>query len=205
MKALAHIGKQQLKFTFELYICDIRGLPEDVSQVALSWERNGKPLATSATCVTQTTGGAERTAMVDEKINISATLFRNAKRAHIDPKLSLLRVLDMSGGPYVTPGVLGTADLYAAPLRLACTLPFSFGLDRKHCPSPQRPCRARRPQSRRLGVLKATSNATGLEARWRCEHAVNHDSANHQLALAPAEHEQCNLRQLGPILIGRRC
>lgn len=110
MRALKHVGKQPLKFSFEAYICDVRGLPNDVSQVAISWERGGKQTATTRTVITQTTGAEERTAMLDETLRLQCTLYRSARRATFDAKPTLIRVLDMSGGPYATPAVLGTAD-----------------------------------------------------------------------------------------------
>lgn len=40
MKALKHLGKQPLAFVFDAYVCDVRGLPSDVSSIAISWERS---------------------------------------------------------------------------------------------------------------------------------------------------------------------
>lgn len=48
--------------------------------------------------------------MLDETLRNPATLYRSARRAIFDPKPTIIRVLDMSGGPYATPTVLGTAD-----------------------------------------------------------------------------------------------
>ena len=99
MKRLAHMGKQPLKFTFEMYVCDVRGLPNDVGQISLSWERNGKPVAQSAPVATELTGEAERLAKVDEKLRVTVTLYRNSKRATFESKPSILKLLDMSAGP----------------------------------------------------------------------------------------------------------
>jgi len=110
MRVLKHVGKQPLKFSLEAYICDVRGLPSDCSEVALSWERGGKQTVATRTVPTQTTGSEERTAMIDDTLRMQCTLYRSARRATFDPKPTLLRVLDMSGGPYVSPTVLGTAD-----------------------------------------------------------------------------------------------
>lgn len=108
--SLKHIGKQPLKFSFECYLCDLRGLPSDVSQVAVSWERAGKQLAVSKAAATQTTGSEERTAMMDETLRVGATLYRSSRRAVFDAKPTLIRVLDVSGGPYAASVVLGSAD-----------------------------------------------------------------------------------------------
>jgi hypothetical protein len=110
MHKLTHLGKQPLKFTFELYICDVRGLPADVSQVSILWDRSGKTLSKSSTAVTQATGSAERYACVDEKLRTTATLYRNSRKATFDGKPSTITVLDMSGGPYSAPTPLGSAD-----------------------------------------------------------------------------------------------
>ena len=112
MRAFKHVGKQPLKFVFEAYIADVRGLPNDVSQVAIAWERGGKAstMVTSSTVATQTTGSEERTAMLDETLRMPATLYRSSKRASFDAKPTLIRVLDMSGVPFTTPSTLGTAD-----------------------------------------------------------------------------------------------
>lgn len=113
MNALKHIGKQPLKFSFEAYVCDVRGLPHDVSQVSIAWERGGKQQSRQATRAVPTQVDAsseERTAMVDDTLRMPATLYRSTRRATFDAKPSVLRVLDLSGGPYAPPTVLGTAD-----------------------------------------------------------------------------------------------
>ena len=112
MRAFKHVGKQPLKFVFEAYVADVRGLPNDVSQVAIVWERGGKAstMVTSSTVATQTTGSEERTAMLDETLRMPATLYRSSRRASFDAKPTLIRVLDMSGVPFTTPSTLGTAD-----------------------------------------------------------------------------------------------
>ena len=107
--ALKHVGKQPLKFEYDLYVCDVRGLPSDVSKVAVSWDRGGGKQQT-AHVATQTTGSNERTAMIDETLRQSATLYRSSKRATFDAKPSAIRILDVSGGPYAPPTVLGAAD-----------------------------------------------------------------------------------------------
>ena len=108
--ALKHVGKQPLKFEYDLYVCDVRGLPSDVSKVAVSWDRGGKQQTASRHVSTQTTGSDERTAMIDETLRQSATLYRSSKRATFDAKPSAIRILDVSGGPYAPPTVLGLAD-----------------------------------------------------------------------------------------------
>jgi len=106
MRSLTRIGKQPLKFTFEVYVRDVRGLPSDAELVAILWERSGKTSAKSATVATESLGGgsSERSATFDEKLCTSATLFRSAKRATIDAKPSTFSVIDMRGM------ILGSAE-----------------------------------------------------------------------------------------------
>ena len=111
MKALKHIGKQPLHFTFDAYFCDVRGVPLDSSQVAISWERgNGKMSVTSDGRHTEPTGSEDKMATIDTTLSMPATLYRSARRCVYDAKPTIIRVLDLSGGPYATPTVLGTVD-----------------------------------------------------------------------------------------------
>ena len=110
MRAFKHVGKTALKFQFEAYICDIRGLPSDVSEVSVSWDKSAKEQVVTGTVLTQTTGSDERTAMLDETVRMPATLYRSKKSEMFDPKRTTLRVLDVSGGPYAPPNILAQAD-----------------------------------------------------------------------------------------------
>ena len=109
MRKLAHIGKQPLKFSFEVYLCDVRGLPIDAMQVMVAWERSGKTEARSRTVSTQPSGSEERTAMVDENLRSTATLYRSARRATFDPKPSTISVLEMN--TQGAPVVLGSVEV----------------------------------------------------------------------------------------------
>ena len=62
MPKLSHWGKQQLKFHYELNVCDVRGLPQDVRAVAVVWERSGR-VARSRTTPAQGSG-TERMASI---------------------------------------------------------------------------------------------------------------------------------------------
>jgi len=95
MRSLTRIGKQPLKFSFEVYVCDVRGLPGDIGTISVVWERSGKTSSKSSVVVTSIlAGSAERTAMVDEKLTTTATLYRSARRATFDAKPSTLSIID---------------------------------------------------------------------------------------------------------------
>ena len=111
MRRFAHVGKSPLKFTIEMYVCDIRGLPADADAIAISWERGGKVHATSKMTATSKAEGNERMAMVDDKLRMEATLYRSSKRAAFDSKQSLIRILDVSTA---SPAVLATAEFELA-------------------------------------------------------------------------------------------
>ena len=91
-------------------VTTVRGLPNDVSQVALSWERGGKMSVASDGRHTEPTGGDDKMATIDTTLSMPATLYRSARRCVYDAKPTIIRVLDLSGGPYATPTVLGTVD-----------------------------------------------------------------------------------------------
>ena len=114
---LAHVGKQPLKFDFNVYLCDVRGLPKGAHLVAIRWDR-GKHVAQTTPVRSEGTGsGAERVALVDEKLYTTATLYRSAKRAAFDAKPSVITVIDMSAAEFGgTPVVLGQAELDLAAL-----------------------------------------------------------------------------------------
>ena len=42
MYKLSHLGKQQLKFSIELKLCDVQGLPDGIAAVAVAWDRGGR-------------------------------------------------------------------------------------------------------------------------------------------------------------------
>lgn len=112
MRALKHFNKQPLKFSFEVYLCDLRGLPSDVGEVCVSWEKasNAKDSVVSRSTPTQTTGSKERTAMIDETLRLQATLYRGKRSDALDSKLTTIRVLDVSSGQYAPPTVLAQAE-----------------------------------------------------------------------------------------------
>lgn len=104
---LHHIGKQVLKFNFELHLCDVRGLPEGVSAVSIHWERGGHVVRSRVVA----TSVRERLAMLDVKLRSTATLYRSAKRAAFDAKPSMIKVIDETSGSTHSPtSVLGVAE-----------------------------------------------------------------------------------------------
>lgn len=107
MPRLHHIGKQVLKFTFELHLCDVRGLPEGVGAISVNWERGGHVIRSKAV----TTSTTEHLAMLDAKLRSTATLYRSARRAVFDAKPSTIKVVDASSGqPQTAASVIGTAE-----------------------------------------------------------------------------------------------
>lgn len=102
-----NVGKQPLKFEFELHLSDVRALPSHVHLIAVSWERSGKVLTTKTV---PTHGDDGRWAKLDMKLRSAATLYRDAKRATIGPKPSTVRLVDMSAS-LSQPVVLGSAEL----------------------------------------------------------------------------------------------
>ena len=108
MRALKHVGRQSVKLNYVLHVCDVRGLPDSISSIAVCWERGGKMFTTRSVKVNG--GGNERNANVDSKLRLTATLFRAAKKAaQYDAKPSTLRVLDRSPGG--AGSVLGQGEL----------------------------------------------------------------------------------------------
>ena len=110
MRSLTRIGKQPLKFSFEVYVCDVRGLPNDVRELAILWERSGKTSARTDNVATTSAGSSERTAMVVAKLRSAATLYRSARRATFDAKPSTIAVVDATSGVSSAQAVLGIAD-----------------------------------------------------------------------------------------------
>jgi hypothetical protein len=98
MKGLSRMGKQPLKFTFEVYVCDVRGLPSSTGSIVVVWERGaGKASARSSSAQTELVPGSiERCAMVNGKLRTMATLYRSAKRATFDQKLTTFNLIDAS-------------------------------------------------------------------------------------------------------------
>ena len=98
MKGFSRMGKQPLKFTFEVYVCDVRGLPSSTGSIVVVWERGaGKASARSTSAQTELVPGSiERCAMVNGKLRTMATLYRSAKRATFDQKLTTFNLIDAS-------------------------------------------------------------------------------------------------------------
>ena len=97
MRKLAHVGKNKLRVTFEIYVCDVRGLPSHVRQISIVWGRSSRAdEAQSSTVGTSDMGSSEAAAMVNEKLHMTATLYRSARRATFDAKPSTVTVLDAS-------------------------------------------------------------------------------------------------------------
>ena len=74
MPKFSHWGKQQLKFHYELNVCDVRGLPPDVRAIAVVWERSGH-VARSRTAIAHGSG-TERMASIESNLRAPATLYR---------------------------------------------------------------------------------------------------------------------------------
>mmetsp|Transcript_11660 Transcript_11660/g.25032 ORF Transcript_11660/g.25032 Transcript_11660/m.25032 type:complete len:375 (+) Transcript_11660:250-1374(+) len=107
MRALKHVGRLTTKLDYVLLVCDVRGLPESCSSVAVCWERGGKIFTTRTIRVEGV--GPERMARMNAKLKLTATLYRSPRKTTFDPKPSTLRVLNRSSSG--SAAVLGQGEL----------------------------------------------------------------------------------------------
>ena len=90
LRGMKHVGKQAVKVTIELSLCDVRCVPPSVTHIAVCWERGQHVLSTRVAAVDN-----ERLATLNSRLKLNATLYRQ-RNGQYAPKPSMLRVLDRS-------------------------------------------------------------------------------------------------------------
>ena len=103
LRGMKHVGKQAVKVTIELSLCDVRCVPPGVTHIAVCWERGQHVLSTRVAAVDN-----ERLATLNSRLKLNATLYRQ-RNGQLAPKPSMLRVLDRSRS--APTAVIGEASL----------------------------------------------------------------------------------------------
>ncbi len=103
LRGMKHVGKQAVKVTIELSLCDVRCVPPGVTHIAVCWERGQHVLSTRVAAVDN-----ERLATLNSRLKLNATLYRQ-RNGQLAPKPSTLRVLDRSRS--APTAVIGEASL----------------------------------------------------------------------------------------------